>query len=116
MSFYGSFDWDKFLNAGEVVGRTESVQRDDDGVVTADIRLSDGWERNRIALYIEDLWSPWRYNDNPFHNYTPFPKLDAAERKARAAATEGRERLSAAWKVLRSGDRDPFNEGCDCDW
>lgn len=55
--------------------------------------------------------------DNPFHDYTPFPRLDAAERKARAAAIEGRERLVAAWKVLRSGDRDPFHEGCDrCGW
>ena len=55
---------------------------------------------------------PWDLNDQPFRGFyfTPFPKLYAAEHKARHLATEGRERATGAWKVLR-GDRDPFDMG-----
>lgn len=58
------------------------------------------------------FWMPWDYDDQPFRGYrfTPFPKLYAIERKARHLATEGRERVTGAWKVLR-GDRDPFDVG-----
>lgn len=76
-------------------------------------------QHNPFSIYVEDFTglTPCFGVDQPFRNYTPFPKLDAAERKVRAAATEGRERLVAAWKVLRSGDREPFHEGCDhCGW
>ncbi len=55
---------------------------------------------------------PWDFNDQPLRGFyfTPFPKLYAVERKARHLATEGRERVTGAWKVLR-GDRDPFDVG-----
>ena len=55
---------------------------------------------------------PFPWGDDPFRGYhfTPFPKLYATERKMRHFATEGRERVTGAWKVLR-GDRDPFDVG-----
>lgn len=100
----------------EPIGRIESVTEDVGGLHAEGVILADAFKRNEFSIYMEDFSTliPYFGTDNPFRNYTPFPKLDAAERKARAAAIESRERLVAAWKVLRSGDRDPFGEGCDC--
>jgi len=81
------------------------------------------WERNEFVVRGEapdgftyyniviDL-NPFPWEDDTFRGYrfTPFPKLYAAERKVRHLATEGRERVTGAWKVLR-GDRDPFDMG-----
>lgn len=53
---------------------------------------------------------PWVDDTFRGYRFTPFPKLYAVERKARHLATEGRERVTGAWKVLR-GDRDPFDVG-----
>lgn len=101
---------------GEPVNYIDSITEDPTGLYAEGVLTTDAFKRNVLSIYMEDLSSLHWYGptDNPFRNYTPFPKLDAAERKARAAAAEGRERLVAAWKVLRSGDRDPFGEGCDC--
>lgn len=98
------------------VGHIERVTEDPTGLHAECVLTTDAFKRNEFSIFMEDFSTlrPYQPRDNPFRNYTPFPKLDAAERKARAAAIEGRERLVAAWKVLRSGDRDPFGEGCDC--
>ena len=72
------------------------------------VRLEDGFKVHTIVL---DLY-PFPWVDDTFRGYhfTPFPKLYAVERKVRRLATEGRERATGAWKVLR-GDRDPFDMG-----
>jgi hypothetical protein len=68
----------------------------------------DGLKVHSIVLDLHLF--PWEDDTFRGYHFTPFPKLYATERKMRHLATEGRERVTGAWKVLR-GDRDPFNVG-----
>ena len=68
----------------------------------------DGFTYYNIVIDMHP--DPWEDDTFRGYHFTPFPKLYAVERKARHLATEGRERMTGAWKVLR-GDRDPFDVG-----
>lgn len=56
-----------------------------------------------MAYYSFDQ-DPWEWPDNRWpRRFHPFPRLDQAARLAR----EARWRVTAAWRVIRTGDVDP---------
>lgn len=68
---------------------------------------AEAFERNAVAVRMEDLWDPirrpWAYpNRNPFPKLDWWPWID----RWRAAPGEARMRLAAALDILRHGEPD----------
>jgi hypothetical protein len=54
---------------------------------------------------------PWEYPDDPFRNgMVLFPRMLRVEEWLRRASAEAKWRVPAAWRLLRSGNPEPWEE------